>query len=63
MNTDILEGLDNEEEIQTEIEESDEYMLYFRLKLQELKKQILPNENRSTSDRNYEDAHTSSPLN
>ena len=38
-------------------------MFDLRLKLRELKKkQILPNENRSTSDRNYEDVHTSSPL-
>jgi phosphoglycerate-specific signal transduction histidine kinase len=38
INGEILEGLSNEEEIQTEIEETDEYMLDLRLKLQELKK-------------------------
>ena len=38
INTDTLEGLANEEDIQTEIEESDEYMFVLRLKLRELKK-------------------------
>ncbi|XP_062611553.1 uncharacterized protein LOC134273375 [Saccostrea cucullata] len=39
---DILEGLKEEEEIQTEIQDSDECMLDLRLKLRELMKDTLP---------------------